>query len=118
MRLSSGTCSSAASTSRRRSSRRCSFPSRTPTTTSTTPWRQSLTSSTLELWDVIVDEAARESPLWADPARADAEREPVFSTLCDERFAPAVEPIYECYLCHYGRSRLSHPPHARLPLLP
>jgi hypothetical protein len=66
---------------------------------------------------VIVEDAARESPLWADAARPDAEREPVFSTLCDEQFALGVETIYEGYLCHYGRSRLFEPPDDELALL-
>ncbi|MHB8642389.1 MAG: hypothetical protein ACYDA3_05845 [Gaiellaceae bacterium] len=66
---------------------------------------------------MIVEEAARESPLWADAARAEGEREPVFSTLCDERFALGVETIYEGYLCHYGRSRLFEPPNDELALL-
>lgn len=41
--------------------------------------------------------------------RAHAERAPVFSPLCDERFALGLETIYEGYLCHYGRPRLFAP---------
>src|SRR5258708_28470907 len=60
---------------------------------------------------------AREWPVWADAARADGERDPVFSTLCDEQFALGVETIYEGYLCHYGRSRLFAPENDELALL-
>jgi hypothetical protein len=76
-----------------------------------------VTSSTAELWDVILEEAARESRLWADAARDDPEREPVFSTLCEPSFALGVETIYEGYLCHYGRPRLFAPADAELALL-
>jgi hypothetical protein len=55
--------------------------------------------------------------LWHDAARADAEREPIFSALCDERYALALETIYEGYLCHYGRSRLFDPADDELALL-
>jgi hypothetical protein len=89
---------------RRRSSRRCSSRSRTPTRTSTEPWRRSLTSSVVDLWDAIAGEAD-----WRDSLRADAERVAVFSTLCDARFALGLETIYEGYLCHYGRPRLFAP---------
>jgi hypothetical protein len=81
------------------------------------PWRRSLTSSAIELWDSILDEAAHESPLWAAAARDAPEREPVFSLLCDERFASGLETIYEGYLCHYGRPRLFAPPDDELALL-
>jgi hypothetical protein len=55
-------------------------------------------------------EAAAESPLWGDALRADPERVPVFSPLAPERFALALETIYEGYLVHYGRPRLFDPP--------
>jgi hypothetical protein len=56
-------------------------------------------------------EAERESPLWAEALRPDAERElePVFSRLCEPRFALGLETIYEGYLVHYGRPRLFEP---------
>ena len=43
--------------------------------------------------------------------RPAGEREPVpiFSELCDRRFALGVETIYEGYLLHYGRPRLFAP---------
>ncbi len=47
--------------------------------------------------------------LWRDTHRADAEREPVFSPLADERYALGLETIYEGYLCHYGTPRLFAP---------
>jgi len=52
-----------------------------------------------------------ESPLWAESllASSQQEREPVFSALAEERFALAVETIYEGYLVHYGRPRLFAP---------
>jgi len=63
------------------------------------------------LWDVLVAEAAGESPLWADAALPEDEqrRNPVFSVLCESRFALGVETIYEGYLLHFGRSRLFAP---------
>jgi hypothetical protein len=56
-------------------------------------------------------EAERESPLWAGALRPVEEREPlpVFSRLCDPRFALGLETIYEGYLVHYGRPRLFEP---------
>ena len=62
----------------------------------------------LELWDVLVADAAGESPLWAAAALSEDEqrREPVFSVLCEPRFALGVETIYEGYLLHFGRARL------------
>lgn len=85
--------------------------------TSTQRWRPSLTSSATDLWSSIVDEAARESPLWAAAARSAPEHQPVFSTLCDEAFATGVETIYEGYLCHHGRPRLFAPTDDELALL-
>ena len=63
------------------------------------------------LWETLAAEAAAESPLWGDSLRPADEREtvPVFSLLCDERFALGVETIYEGYLLHYGRPRLFDP---------
>ena len=78
---SSATSSSAASTSRRRSSRRCSSRSRTPTRTSTAPWRRSVSSArTIDVWETIAREAAAESSLWRDALKPGDERghEPVF----------------------------------------
>jgi hypothetical protein len=69
------------------------------------------TSAATELWDVLVLQAAAESPLWADAALPEREqrREPVFSLLCEQTFALGVETIYEGYLLHYGRPRLFAP---------
>ena len=69
-----------------------------------------MTSSTeLDIWEAIARDAARESSLWRDALRADADREPVFSPLGEERFALGLETIYEGYLVHYGRPRLFAP---------
>jgi hypothetical protein len=61
---------------------------------------------------VIAEEAAIESPLWADALLPEDRRDrtPVFSPLGDERFALGLETIYEGYLLHYGRPRLFAPP--------
>lgn len=77
----------------------------------------SATSS--ELWDVLVEEAADESSLWADAALTvcDQRRDPVFSSLCEPRFALGVETIYEGYLLHFGRPRLFAPADADTALL-
>lgn len=71
------------------------------------------------LWDSIVGEAAQESALWQESLRPREQREllPVFSPLCDERFALGLETIYEGYLCHYGRPRLFGPADEELALL-
>jgi hypothetical protein len=63
------------------------------------------------LFDVIADEAAEESELWAAALSSRHEREPVpvFSRLCEPGLALAVETIYEGYLVHYGRPRLFDP---------
>jgi hypothetical protein len=68
-------------------------------------------SSVAELWETIALEAERESPLWAGALRPEGEREllPVFSRLCESRFALGLETIYEGYLVHYGRPRLFAP---------
>ncbi|MDX6513822.1 MAG: hypothetical protein QOE36_3326 [Gaiellaceae bacterium] len=77
------------------------------------------TSSALDVWTTIALEAERESPLWASILRPSAERDtvPVFSALCDPRFALGVETIYEGYLVHYGRPRLFAPEDADSALL-
>ncbi len=77
------------------------------------------TSSAAELWDALVAEAAAESPLWADAALSEDEqrRDPVFSVLCEPRFALGVETIYEGYLLHFGRPRLFAPADADTALL-
>ena len=62
-------------------------------------------------------EAAAESPLWGESLREDADHEPVFSPLVDERYALGLETIYEGYLLHYGRPRLFAPPDADVALL-
>ena len=82
------------------------------------PWLRSQASSTLAIaemeaiWRSIADEAAAESPLWADALLPDHERElvAVFSPLVPERYALGLESIYEGYLLHYGRPRLFAPP--------
>jgi hypothetical protein len=68
-----------------------------------------LPASSLDLWEVIADEAVAESPLWAEALLPAGDRElvPVFSPLLgDERYAVGLETIYEGYLLHYGRPRL------------
>jgi hypothetical protein len=67
-----------------------------------------VSSSPADLWETMATEAERESPLWAGALRPDGERElePVFSRLCEPRFALGLETIYEGYLVHYGRPRL------------
>ena len=75
--------------------------------------------ATPELWETIALEAERESPLWAGALRPENERErtPVFSRLCEPRFALGLETIYEGYLVHYGRPRLFAPPDGDTALL-
>ncbi len=72
---------------------------------------RTVTPSTASVFDLIVDEAAGESPLWAASLRPAGEREPVpvFSPLGDTAFAIGVETIYEGYLLHYGAPRLFAP---------
>ena len=60
-------------------------------------------------WQTIAAEAERESPLWGEALRVEAEPEAVFSTLADERYALGLETIYEGYLVHYGTARLFAP---------
>ena len=63
----------------------------------------------LDLWETIAQEAADESRLWGEALKAEPEREPVFSTLGEARYAVGLETIYEGYLLHYGRPRLFAP---------
>jgi hypothetical protein len=60
---------------------------------------------------VIAGEAGRESALWTAALRSEdeQERESVFSSLGEERYALGIETIYEGYLLHYGRPRLFTP---------
>jgi hypothetical protein len=73
--------------------------------------RPPLSSTQPDLWQEIALEAEREGALWREALRPPDERhrEPVFSPLTDDRFALAVETIYEGYLVHYGRPRLFAP---------
>jgi hypothetical protein len=68
-------------------------------------------SSVTDVWQVIAEEAAGESPLWGEALLPDHERElvAVFSPLGEERYALGLETIYEGYLLHYGRPRLFAP---------
>jgi hypothetical protein len=63
------------------------------------------------LWRTIADEAAAESPLWKAALLPESARDEqaAFSVLGSERFALAIESIYEGYLLHYGRPRLFRP---------
>jgi hypothetical protein len=67
-----------------------------------------LVTSSPDLWEAIAREAEAESPLWAEALLPRERRQPlpVFSRLCEKRFALGLETIYEGYLVHYGRSRL------------
>jgi hypothetical protein len=76
-----------------------------------------LATSSIDVWSVIAEEAARESPLWAEALRPDPEHAPVFSPLGDERYALGLETIYEGYLLHYGRPRLFAPAEGQTALL-
>ena len=72
------------------------------------------------LFDAVADEAAAESPLWAESLLPSGERDitPVFSPLVrDPALAIGVETIYEGYLVHYGRPRLFSPADADTALL-
>ena len=64
-------------------------------------------------------EASHESRLWREALRPGAEREleAVFSPLAEERYALALETIYEGYLLHYGSPRLFAPRDADTALL-
>ena len=70
-----------------------------------------MAATTTDLWDAIANEAGRESELWTAALRArdDQQREPVFSSLAEEKYALGVETIYEGYLLHYSSSRLFAP---------
>jgi hypothetical protein len=70
-----------------------------------------LATSSVEPWGVLAEEAARESPLWRAALRPEPEweRDAIFSSLGEERFALGLETIYEGYLLHYGRPRLFEP---------
>jgi len=71
------------------------------------------------VWDEIADDAAAESPLWAEALlpRERRAREAVFSSLGPAAEAVGLETIYEGYLLHYGRPRLFSPPDADASLL-
>jgi hypothetical protein len=64
------------------------------------------------VFEVIVQAAAAESPLWGEALRPEDQqvREPVFSMLAPPAHGLGLETIYEGYLVHYGRSRLFEPP--------
>jgi hypothetical protein len=70
-----------------------------------------LQASTTDLWETIAADAGRESALWQEALRPRdrQERDAVFSTLGEERYALGIETIYEGYLLHYGRPRLFAP---------
>jgi hypothetical protein len=74
-------------------------------------WRPPLSSSQADLWQEIALDAEREGSLWREALRPRGARDriAVFSPLSEDRFALAVETIYEGYLVHYGRPRLFAP---------
>ena len=76
-------------------------------------------TSSPDLWEAIALEARSESPLWGEALLPEEQREqlPVFSRLCEPRFALGLETIYEGYLVHYGRPRLFAPPDGDTALL-
>jgi hypothetical protein len=78
-----------------------------------------LVPSSPDLWESIALDARAESPLWGEALLPEEEREPlpVFSRLCEPRFALGLETIYEGYLVHYGRPRLFGPPDSDTALL-
>ncbi len=63
-------------------------------------------SALLDVWEAIARDAARESSIWDAALTPDAQPEPVFSPLGEERYALGLETIYEGYLVHYGEPRL------------
>lgn len=65
-----------------------------------------------EVFTVIAEGAAAESPLWRDCLTPMHDRQLVhsFSQLAPEKYGLGLETIYEGYLVHYGRSRLFAPP--------
>jgi hypothetical protein len=77
------------------------------------------TTQSAGVWERLTAEAAAESPLWGGSLRPidGQDRAPVFSLLCEPRFALGVETIYEGYLLHYGRPRLFSPADADTALL-
>jgi hypothetical protein len=72
-----------------------------------------------DVWEAIVLDAERESPLWQSCALPPHERNlvTVFSDLAEPRFAVGLETIYEGYLSHYGTPRLFAPPDDDVALL-
>jgi hypothetical protein len=76
-------------------------------------------TSSPDVWETIALEATAESPLWGDALLPREQRQqlPVFSPLCEPRFALGLETIYEGYLVHYGRPRLFAPPDGDTALL-
>jgi len=74
-------------------------------------------AATADLWAAIERDASEESALWRAALRPEPEREPVFSTLGEDRFALGLETIYEGYLVHYGSPRLFAPADADTALL-
>ena len=78
-----------------------------------------MSSTAVDIWEVIADEASTESALWAAALlpRPDRQLEPIFSPLGQERYALGIETIYEGYLVHYGRPRLFQPGDADTALL-
>jgi len=64
-----------------------------------------------DFWEAMAVDAATESSLWADCLLPESgrDRDPVFSSLGDDRYALGLETIYEGYLVHYGRPRLFAP---------
>ena len=71
------------------------------------------------MWDTIAQEAAGESPLWAEALLPEERRQltPIFSPLGQARYALGLETIYEGYLLHYGRPRLFAPSDRHMSLL-
>ena len=63
------------------------------------------------VFESLAREASKESELWQESLRPKEEWEsyPIFSCLAPERYALAVESIYEGYLLHYGRPRIFAP---------
>ena len=107
---SSATCSSAGSTWRRRSSRRCSSRPRTARPRSRGRWRR-LPTSSVDVWEVIADEAAAESPLWAECAAAGDPRARAGLLAARRRAVrrSGSRRSTRRYLLHYGRPRLFAP---------
>jgi hypothetical protein len=66
----------------------------------------------MAMWDAIGEDAAAESPLWAESVAPPSDRlhVAVFSPLTPAEHALGLETIYEGYLVHFGRPRLFAPP--------